>query len=86
MLFVAQRKMLQQPEGRCCVHVCAQVLSIAVLVQQVAAAQEVVLAMSPHAQLTYSVGGTLKFELPTSEVRHATLFHRQHAAWLLLDG
>jgi hypothetical protein len=30
--------------------------------------------MSPSARLTYSVGGTLKFELPTSEVSLSRVF------------
>lgn len=46
-----------------------QVLTITVPAEQVAAAQQMVLeCLSPRAQLTYSVGGTLKFELPSSEV------------------
>jgi hypothetical protein len=37
--------------------------------EQEASARDLVAAMSPNARLTYSVGGTLKFELPTTEVR-----------------
>lgn len=39
--------------------------------EQEAAARQLVAAMSPNARLTYSVGGTLKFELPTAEVSAA---------------
>jgi hypothetical protein len=46
-----------------------QVFTITVPSEQESAARQLVLAMSPNARLTYSVGGTLKFELPTSEVR-----------------
>lgn len=45
-----------------------QVFTITVPSEQESAARQLVLAMSPNARLTYSVGGTLKFELPTSEV------------------
>jgi hypothetical protein len=46
-----------------------QVLTITVPAEQVAAAQQMVLeCLSARAQLTYSVGGTIKLELPSSEV------------------
>ncbi len=37
-------------------------------VEDVAAAHELVTAMSPSARLTYAVGGTQKYELPTAEI------------------
>jgi hypothetical protein len=48
--------------------------TITVPSSQEAAAQSFVRAMSPTSRLTYSVGGTLKFELPTSEVSLAAVF------------
>lgn len=51
-----------------------QVFTITVPASQEAAAQAFVRRMSPTARLTYSVGGTLKFELPTSEVSLAAVF------------
>lgn len=33
-----------------------------------------VLAMSPSARLTYSLGGTVKYELPTAEVTLSSVF------------
>lgn len=48
--------------------------TITVPASQEAAAQAFVRRMSPTARLTYSVGGTLKFELPTSEVSLAAVF------------
>lgn len=45
-----------------------QVFTITVPAEQESAAHNLVLSMSPNARLTYSVGGTLKFELPTNEV------------------
>lgn len=54
------------------VCVCAQVFTITVPAEQEAAARDLVVGMSPNARLTYSVGGTLKFELPTSEVRQCS--------------
>jgi hypothetical protein len=45
-----------------------QVFTITVPSEQESAARQLVLDMSPSARLTYSVGGTLKFELPTTEV------------------
>jgi hypothetical protein len=47
------------------------VFTITVPAEQEASARDLVAAMSPNARLTYSVGGTLKFELPTTEVREA---------------
>jgi hypothetical protein len=52
----------------CCLSVCVQVFTITVPAEQESSARQLVLGMSPNARLTYSVGGTLKFELPTSEV------------------
>ncbi len=49
-----------------------QVFTITVPSEQESAARSLVLGMSPNARLTYSVGGTLKFELPTSEVSMTT--------------
>ena len=51
-----------------------QVFTITVPATYEDAAHAVVLDMSPSAQLTYSVGGTLKFELPTSEVSLSQVF------------
>jgi hypothetical protein len=51
-----------------------QVFTITVPVNFEDAALAVVQGMSPSAQLTYSVGGTLKFELPTSEVSLSQVF------------
>lgn len=46
-----------------------QVFTITVPPGQVDAARHFVLQqLTPHARLTYSVGGTLKYELPTAEV------------------
>jgi hypothetical protein len=60
----------------------AQVFTITVPAEQEAAARQLVLSMSPNARLTYSVGGTLKFELPTSEVRTAAgMTARAHPRW-----
>lgn len=53
--------------------------TITVPAEQEGAARALVTGMAPSARLTYSVGGTLKFELPTSEVRrqhHAPAHHR----------
>jgi hypothetical protein len=48
-----------------------QVFTITVPAGQVEAMQCVVLQqLTPNARLTYSVGGTLKYELPTAEVCH----------------
>lgn len=47
---------------------CVQVFTITVPAEQESSARQLVLGMSPNARLTYSVGGTLKFELPTNEV------------------
>lgn len=38
-------------------------------------AKALVMAMSPGARLTYSLGGTLKYELPTSEVSLSKVFN-----------
>jgi hypothetical protein len=62
----------------CCCVCCLQVFTITVPAEQEASARDLVAAMSPNARLTYSVGGTLKFELPTSEVRHTAT-----ALWLV---
>ena len=56
------------------VRVMLQVFSFAVPVEQEAAAHSFVLAMAPGARLTYSVGGTLKYELPTTEVSLSRVF------------
>lgn len=45
------------------------VMTLTVAAGQEGAARAFVERLSPHARLTYSVGGTLKFELPSSEVR-----------------
>ena len=45
-------------------------------VEQEAGARDLVVSMSPSARLTYSVGGTLKFELPTSEVGSEEVYVR----------
>lgn len=50
------------------------VFSITVTTAQEAAAQEFVARLSPGARLTYALGGTLKYELPTSEVSAADVF------------
>ncbi|KAF6264708.1 hypothetical protein COO60DRAFT_1482014 [Scenedesmus sp. NREL 46B-D3] len=50
------------------------VFTITVPAEQEAAARHLVAAMSPNSRLTYSVGGTLKFELPTSEVSLSRVF------------
>ncbi|WIA37022.1 hypothetical protein OEZ86_014006 [Tetradesmus obliquus] len=50
------------------------VFTITVPAEQEAAARQLVAAMSPNARLTYSVGGTLKFELPTAEVSLSRVF------------
>lgn len=52
----------------CHVATLLQVFTITVPVEQEAGARDLVVSMSSSARLTYSVGGTLKFELPTSEV------------------
>jgi hypothetical protein len=44
-------------------------MTITVAAGQESAARAFVERMSPNARLTYSVGGTLKFELPSTEVR-----------------
>jgi hypothetical protein len=44
-------------------------MTITVLAGEESAARAFIERLSPSARLTYSVGGTLKFELPTSEVR-----------------
>ncbi|KAF8065710.1 ABCA3 [Scenedesmus sp. PABB004] len=50
------------------------VFTIAVPSDQEAAAHAFVAGLSPSARLTYSVGGTLKYELPTSEVSLSRVF------------
>lgn len=44
-------------------------MTLTVAAGQDARAREFVRRLSPNARLTYSVGGTLKFELPSNEVR-----------------
>ena len=50
-----------------------QVFTLTVPESQEAAAQAAVAAMSPSARLTYSLGGTLKYELPTEVGRGGKL-------------
>lgn len=57
-----------------------QVFTITVPAGQEAAAADVVARMSPGARLTYSVGGTLKYELPAGEVSLAGVFERMEEA------
>jgi ABC-type multidrug transport system ATPase subunit len=50
------------------------VFSISVPMEQEGRAKAVVLAMAPGAVLTYSLSGTLKYELPTSQVSLSGVF------------
>lgn len=47
-----------------------QLFTISVPAEREAEARALVAGMAPGAQLTYSVGGTLKYELPTEQVSH----------------
>jgi len=60
------------------------VFTITVPAEQEPAARQLVLGLSPNARLTYSVGGTLKFELPTSEVRSPLRLQEWHLRRLQL--
>jgi hypothetical protein len=46
----------------------SQLLTISVPADKEAEARQLVTDIAPGAQLTYSVGGTLKYELPTEQV------------------
>ena len=56
------------------------VFSITVPAGQEATAKSLVTSLSPSAVLTYELGGTLKYELPTSEVSPAAVFAAVSAA------
>jgi len=56
------------------------VFSISVPPEQEAAARALVLSMSPSATLTYALGGTLKYELPTTEVTLSKVFEAINAS------
>lgn len=56
-----------------------QVFTITVAPEHEKAAQDVVIRMSPNAKLTYSVGGTMKFELPSSETSLSQVFEEMEA-------
>lgn len=69
--------------------VALQVFSITVPAEQESAARQLVCSLSPNARLTYSVGGTLKFELPSDEVRCLrpcviATAHCYEVTWLLM--
>ncbi|GFH22553.1 uncharacterized protein HaLaN_20033, partial [Haematococcus lacustris] len=50
------------------------VFSLTVALDQVPQAKTMVLALSPSATLTYELGGTLKYELPSREVSLSKVF------------
>jgi len=56
------------------------VMTLTVAAGQESAARVFIEQMSPSARLTYSVGGTLKFELPSSEVSLSSVFSAMAAA------
>jgi ABC-type multidrug transport system ATPase subunit len=56
------------------------VMTLTVAAGQEAQARAFVERLSPNARLTYSVGGTLKFELPTSDVTLSGVFAAMAAA------
>ncbi|GBF94154.1 ABC transporter A family [Raphidocelis subcapitata] len=56
------------------------VMTLTVAAGQESAARALVARLSPSARLTYSVGGTLKFELPTEEVSLSSVFAAMAAA------
>lgn len=43
-------------------------------------AKQMVISMSPNAVLTYELGGTLKYELPTSDIALSAVFSKVNAA------
>ncbi len=52
----------------CCLRAGFLVFSISVPPEQVSDAKKFVSTMSPNSVLTYELGGTLKYELPCSDV------------------
>jgi hypothetical protein len=75
----------------CCCFWCPlhrlQLLTVSVAAEREAAARELVTGMAPGAQLTYNVGGTLKYELPTHQVNLRVMQHQLSAGlWGMFDS